>query len=410
MANSPKKAQKALQNEILKNTPKILQVKRVIEAKAVCTVPKLNIRQLPDLNAPIVGHLFKGSIVDVFNDLGDWVQIIINGQHKGFVMKQYVEILRYEKIGEVNVNTLNVRLRPYFDAPILGHLKKGEVVKIITEYSDWVKINYNQKEAFVAKQYLDISDIPLKSQGELSQIYYHQREDIQKVPLEPTNKLSNTSDFNANLVIKTWNNYGNLLKKISNELAIDINTVISVLCVESAGEGFSNGRMIIRFENHIFDLYYGKKNPENFEKFFKYDKAQRRGGHYFRDDENKEWEVCHTGQDMEWKVFEFAKKLDETAALYSISMGAPQIMGFNYAALGFKSVQEMFEKFSKDIRYQICSLFDFCKAKPDRVKYLQLKDFYNFAAEYNGLANPSEYEYRLKKFYEIARELTSKLA
>ena len=54
------------------------------------------------------------------------------------------------------------------------------------------------------------------------------------------------------------------------------------------------------------------------------------------------WRTLHgTGQDAEWAAFEMARRLDETAAMRSISMGASQIMGFNHAAIGYASAREM---------------------------------------------------------------------
>ena len=65
----------------------------------------------------------------------------------------------------------------------------------------------------------------------------------------------------------------------------------------------------------------------------------------------------------------------------------------------------MYEAFSKDIRYHIMALFDFCTAKSSRVQYLLTGDFLSFAKEYNGLAAPAQYEKRLQQYYEIYKKL-----
>ncbi|NJN43934.1 MAG: N-acetylmuramidase family protein [Anaerolineae bacterium] len=51
----------------------------------------------------------------------------------------------------------------------------------------------------------------------------------------------------------------------------------------------------------------------------------------------------HTRSKREWEVFEFANQLSKHGSKLSISMGAPQIMGFNYKLVGFSSVHEMFD-------------------------------------------------------------------
>ena len=61
----------------------------------------------------------------------------------------------------------------------------------------------------------------------------------------------------------------------------------------------------------------------------------------------------------EWEVLTFARGMNEEAALSSISMGAPQVMGFNHGRVGFASALEMFEAFGRSEREQIFGLFDF---------------------------------------------------
>lgn len=406
MADKIQKASKDLYKEVMNRTQKNSEEKRIINVKGVCIANKLNIREKPDQSSTVLAQLKKGDIIEIYNDLGDWLQIFTNGQHRGFVAKQYIEVVRYEKVGRVTANTLNVRLQPYTNAPILGHVKKNDIIKILKEYQDWVMFEYNKKQAFLFKEFLQIDEIPMQAVPDVMQnTFFNKRSDLDSVKMEATKKINVPSNFHEALAAKLWNNYGGLLKFVSDELKIDVATAMSILCVESSGEGFVNGKMIIRFENHVFDMYFGKKNSDKFEKHFKYDKASRRNGHYFRDSENGDWQVCHTGQEMEWKVFEFARKLDEAFAIYSISMGAPQVMGFNYKFIGYNTPQEMFDKFSKDIRYQLYAFFDFCKYKPDRVKYLQQRDFYQFAYEYNGPTDPGAYEQRMKKYYEIYKNV-----
>ena len=98
---------------------------------------------------------------------------------------------------------------------------------------------------------------------------------------------------------------------------------IDVLCVESGGKGFGkDGRMIIRFENHKFYRLYGKKRPDKFDPYFKFDSNKKWQGHQFRNDLEKPFEKLHVSQSKELEAFEFVRKLNSDAAMYSISMGA----------------------------------------------------------------------------------------
>jgi hypothetical protein len=72
----------------------------------------------------------------------------------------------------------------------------------------------------------------------------------------------------------------------------------------------------------------------------------------------------------------------------SISMGLPQIMGFNHDKIGYPSVQKMFNNFSKDIRYHILGFFEFLD--PLMLTALRNGDYKQFAHYYNG---PGQAEY-----------------
>ncbi len=407
-----KSADKALYEQVEKRTAPLIakEKEKIIEVKGKVNAGTLNIRKKPDLNARVIGQLKRGDIIDVLNELDEWYQIILkNKKEGGYVYKKYIEIVREEKSGVITANNLNVRSQPNTEGEILGKVHKNDIVNILKELSEWVKIKYNDREAYVFKQYVEISDVPLEINPIVGTTeYFYQRKDLADYPLAAKKTVEVPSTFHEGIAARTWNNYGGLIDKISNELQIDVATALSVLCVESSGNGFKNDKMIIRFENHVLDMFWGKNNVELFDEHFKYDKKARRNGHYFRATKDDEWEVCHSSQEMEWKVLNFAMTLDETAALKSISMGAPQVMGFNYKFIGYNSPQDMFGMFNKDIRYHLLALFDFCKYKPERIRYLQRRDFYQFSVEYNGTAAPAEYEKRLKKYYDIFRDILPK--
>lgn len=157
---------------------------------------------------------------------------------------------------------------------------------------------------------------------------------------------------------------------------------VALFAVESSGKGFSNNRIIIRFENHQFWRWWGQQNPSLFNNHFSYDPHKVWQNHKFRPNKTFPWESFHGKQDREWEVFEFARSLDETSAMKSISMGLPQIMGFNHKKIGYGTVKEMFDNFSKDIRYHIIGFFEFLD--PIMLNTLRMGDFKQFAKFYNG--------------------------
>ena len=123
--------------------------------------------------------------------------------------------------------------------------------------------------------------------------------------------------------------------------------------------------MVIRFENHLFQDFWGVKNPERFAQHFRVDPQNRwhGDGHFWRPNPSGPWLPCHRGNSQEWQLLRFARSLDDRAALRSISMGAPQIMGFNYDRIDYRTPQEMFEAFQADAGAQIRGFFRFVETE-----------------------------------------------
>jgi hypothetical protein len=192
-----------------------------------------------------------------------------------------------------------------------------------------------------------------------------------------------------------WNSYGGLLQEIASRLGFDPSAAIAVLCAESSGKGFNDdGSMKIRFENHVFYSRWGKHHPDTFAKHFKFDADQRWKGHYWRSSTDLPWERLHvksTGQKGEWAALGFARTLDDEAALDSISMGAPQVMGFNSARIGYETAREMFDNWQQGDREQIVGLFSFIRSNHKMVRALRDKDWEAFAYRYNGSGQAAHY-------------------
>ena len=228
---------------------------------------------------------------------------------------------------------------------------------------------------------------------------------LQYACLGPSKKINDNSS-----VAKIWNDYGGLLEVLSKVLNIEPATAASVLCVESNGKGFEDGRVIIRFENHIFWKYWGKNHEFLFNDHFAFDKKKPWTDHLFRGKLGDDlWKDFHKkGQQGEWEVFKFARDLDECCAIDSISMGMSQIMGFNFGRIGYKSEKEMFDTFSTEIRSQIIGLFDFIGIGTKMCSALQDKDFLTFAKLYNGPGNAEVYSNKIKTNYEFLNALLKK--
>ncbi len=200
---------------------------------------------------------------------------------------------------------------------------------------------------------------------------------------------------------RIWNKYGGLLEPLANKIGIDPGAAVAVVAIESGGSGLGpDGRMIIRFENHLFWGHWGKANAATYQQSFQFDQTVTWRGHKFRTQANAPWQDVHTNQASEWAALTHARTLDDQAAKKSISMGLVQILGSNHRTIGYDTVDAMFDAFSADERFQVLGFFNFVKNDQRQVNALQAKDFVAFARIYNGPGQPDHYGSLIKGVYD----------
>lgn len=350
----------------------------------------LNVRNEPYLSADIVGKVVKNQEVKIIGQLKDWYKIQF-GDIFAFVYAKHVQLI-YTK-GEVLASSLNVRAGAGGTFEVVDKLRQHELVKILDRTDPkWYYIELaNQKKAYVYAKYIGIIEQPVEH------TYLYQDPELLEATLTPKQQLSLSGTRTEITVRSIWNNYGNLLQMMSKKLGIETAAAIAVIAVESGGKGFQNDRMLIRFENHLFYRYWGINNESTFNKHFKFNSSKKWTGHEFRKRSMGSWAPMHS-QDVDWAALEFARSLDNTAALISASYGLPQIIGLNYKKIGYETPQQMFENFNKDIRFHLIGLFDFFDS--NMINALRKKDFTQFARGYNGSGQASYYGNAIKQAYD----------
>jgi SH3-like domain-containing protein len=349
----------------------------------------LNIRSQPSTTSDVIGKLKKDDVIEIVQLQGEWYEIKYQDSSAFVAAKFIVEMVQ---TGAVNANLLNIRSLPNMDAEKIGQLTKDQQIAIVDTMDQWYKIKFNDGFGYVYSQYVDIKT----DTGEKTFLF--QDKDLLIVPLEPAQKIPEAGNRIQTIVKSTYNKYGNLLSVLSKKLGIDLAASIAVLSVESGGVGIDNGRVLIRFENHLFYKYWGKDNEAVYNQHFKFDPGKNWLGHQFREDVDGDWVDFHGDQSGEYDALNFARSLDDEKALLSISMGLPQILGSNSKLIGYDTVTEMFNNFNKDIRYHIFALFDFFS--PRMIKFLRSKDFVSFAMYYNGQGQAQRYGKFIQDYYE----------
>lgn len=162
--------------------------------------------------------------------------------------------------------------------------------------------------------------------------------------------------------------------------------LLAFISVESGGKGFDSktGKPLIQFEPHWFK----KKAPYAPSGQWSVNKVER--------------------QEAEWKAFSEAFKLNPDAAMESTSIGLPQIMGFHWQRLGYKSVGHLWDDFKVGELRQIKALIKFIETDKRLLKALLEKDWHKVAMIYNGAGyalvalkyGREPYNVSMKKEYE----------
>ena len=293
-------------------------------------------------------------------------------------------------------DTINIRNAPNTDPSTdVGDLKQGQRLEFISGPANgWLVARVYLSAQFsqvISDQPApppppDGLDVPSGSPLTLAE--------LQAMSLAPARKLNapggaGQSALNA---ARIWNKYGGMLEPLSAKIGIDKAVAVAVIAVESGGSGMGpDGRMIIRFENHLFWTFWGKANPAAYNQLFVFDQNTSWKGHKYHPQPNGPWLDVHQNQNSEWAAFNFASTIDAGAAKKSISMGLVQIMGFNNRAIGYASPDAMFAAFAADEKFQLLGFFNFVKNDQRQINALRNRDFAGFARIYNGPGQPDFY-------------------
>ena len=130
---------------------------------------QLNVRTSLNENGQVIGTLHKNDKISVLDkSIDGWYKIDFNGR-RAYVSSKYVNLISYknnevkkevkkepiEGTGKVNITTaLNVRQAATSNSRIVGSLKGGEKVNIISESNGFYKIEFNNSYGYVYSKYI----------------------------------------------------------------------------------------------------------------------------------------------------------------------------------------------------------------------------------------------------------------
>lgn len=178
--------------------------------------------------------------------------------------------------------------------------------------------------------------------------------------------------------------------------------------IESGGRGFnSDGKLIIQFEPHLYKRHakheyntYLKLSQKNTDSLTNKDKEYIDKFQYVLN--NKV-----SNQTLEYKAFNIAFGFNKEAAMLSTSIGLGQVLGMNYARLGYKDVGSMWDDAKRGEDRQIFQMAEFIRTDNRLLQALKEGDWHTVASRYNGAGYKAlakrlgitPYDERMRNYY-----------
>lgn len=125
----------------------------------------LNIRAEASTDSKLVGKLRNDSACDVVSVEGEWAYIT-SGEVEGYVKAEYLitgveAVDRALELGhtvaKVTADALYVRMEPSTEADYWTMVPNGEELAVLEELGDWVKVDIDGEEGYVAAEYVDVN-------------------------------------------------------------------------------------------------------------------------------------------------------------------------------------------------------------------------------------------------------------
>lgn len=131
---------------------------KLVEAKS----NNVNVRSGPGTSFQVISQINPEQNFPIVSQEGDWIQILMNQQKKGWVANWVVNISSgerskatsiHEKV-KVQADILNVRKQPDTSSSVIGKLSKGEEIEVIAVQNGWYNIRFGQDTGWVAGDYV----------------------------------------------------------------------------------------------------------------------------------------------------------------------------------------------------------------------------------------------------------------
>lgn len=147
---------------------KYLSTEQATSATYRYATEPVNMRSGPSTRYSVITELKTGERVEYLGVSGSWTKVKWNGK-TGYVYTKYLSSATGISASGPNIaagrfatatgNNINVRSGPGTSYRKLGTVKKGQTVPVVDISSDWLKIDWNNGNAYVHSRYFTLSQM-----------------------------------------------------------------------------------------------------------------------------------------------------------------------------------------------------------------------------------------------------------
>lgn len=118
------------------------------------TADVLNLRSGKSLTSSVIGKIPQNTTLTIQETSGNWYKVTYDGK-TGYVSADYVTLTTdTTTTGVVNATTLNVRKSASTSAEIVGTLKNGTVINLVSKSGDWYYMTYGSLKGYVSAEFI----------------------------------------------------------------------------------------------------------------------------------------------------------------------------------------------------------------------------------------------------------------
>ena len=137
-----------------------VEQEKIIQAVIQPGISRLNVRQGPGTNYPIIAKVHSGEAYPLLQEQDEWCKIKVKENQEGWLFAKYVslkEVVSGEEIvkeqitqqiiiKQTSAGRLNVRGGPGTNYPIITKVHSGEAYPLLQEQGEWYKINIGEDQ------------------------------------------------------------------------------------------------------------------------------------------------------------------------------------------------------------------------------------------------------------------------